>query len=99
MLLLVPVGLYRLNWFFPALMILVGAHYLPFAFLYGMRGFLVLAAVLIGAGVVIAMRFPHSFSLGAWIGGLAIFVFAWVGRFIATKEARGQALTSMEPAT
>jgi hypothetical protein len=31
MLLLVPVGLYRLNWFFPALLVLVGAHYLPFA--------------------------------------------------------------------
>lgn len=29
MLLLVPVGLYHLNWFFPALMILLGAHYLP----------------------------------------------------------------------
>src|ERR1700680_4740448 len=37
MLLLVPVGFYKLNWFFPALMILVGAHYLPFASLYGMR--------------------------------------------------------------
>ena len=43
MLLLVPVGLYRLGWFFPALMvILVGAHYLPFATLYGMRTFLFL---------------------------------------------------------
>src|SRR5512135_2691854 len=47
MLLLVPVGLYRLNWFFPALMILTGAHYLPFASLYGMRVFLALAGVLI----------------------------------------------------
>src|SRR5262245_2669580 len=31
MLLLVPVGLYNLNWFFPALVVLLGAHYLPFA--------------------------------------------------------------------
>jgi hypothetical protein len=38
--LLLPVGLYRLHWFFPALMVLVGAHYLPFATLYGMRMFL-----------------------------------------------------------
>src|SRR5690348_13076200 len=28
MLLLLPVGHYHLNWFFPALMILLGAHYL-----------------------------------------------------------------------
>ena len=86
MLLLLPVGLYRLNWFFPALMILLGAHYLPFATLYGMRMFLFLAAVLIAAGVVIALYFAQTFSLGAWIGGLALFVFAWIGRFIAISR-------------
>jgi hypothetical protein len=87
MLLLVPVGLYRLNWFFPALMVLVGAHYLPFATLYGMRMFLFLAGILIATGVVIAVYFAATFSPGSWIGGLALFVFAWIGRFIATGEA------------
>ena len=86
MLLLVPVGLYNLNWFFPALMVLLGAHYLPFATLYGMRMFLFLAGILIAMGVVIA-HFSGTFSLGAWIGGLALFVFAWIGRSIATGEA------------
>lgn len=81
-----PVTLYRLNWFFPALMILVGAHYLPFATLYGMRMFLFLAATLIAAGVVIALYFANTFSLGAWIGGVALFVFAWIGRSIATRH-------------
>ena len=84
MLLLVPVGLYNLNWFFPALMILLGAHYLPFATLYGMRMFLFLAGILIASGVVIAQHFTETFSLGAWIGGLTLFVFAWIGRSIAT---------------
>jgi hypothetical protein len=42
MLLLVPVTVFRLNWYYPALMILVRAHYLPFAFLYGMRMFIAL---------------------------------------------------------
>jgi hypothetical protein len=87
MLLLVPVGLYRLNLFFPALMVLLGAHYLPFATLYGMRMFLFLAGILIAAGVVIAHWFGATFSLGAWVGGLALFVFAWIGRSIATREA------------
>lgn len=90
MLLLAPVGLYRLNWFFPALMILLGAHYLPFATLYGMRMFLLLAGILIAAGVVIAVYFSGAFSLGAWAGGLALFVFAWIGRSIAIAEARTQ---------
>ncbi len=88
MLVLVPVSLYNLNWFFPALMVLVGAHYLPFASLYGMRMFLFLAGTLMATGVVIALRFSQTFSLGAWIGGLALFVFAWIGRFIANGEVR-----------
>src|SRR5689334_6224406 len=69
MLVLVPVGLYHLNLFFPALMILVGAHYLPFASLYGMRTFLFLAGILIATGLVIAHYFSGSFSLGAWVAG------------------------------
>lgn len=86
MLLLVPVGLYNLNLFYPALMILLGAHYLPFATLYGMRMFLFLAGILIAMGVVTAHYFSGMFSLGAWIGGLALFVFAWIGRSIAIAE-------------
>ena len=87
MFLLVPVGLYNLNLFFPALMILLGAHYLPFATLYGMRMFLFLAGILIATGLVVERYYSGSFSLGAWIGGLTLFVFAWIGRSIATGEA------------
>lgn len=87
MLLLVPVGLYNLNWFFPALMILVGAHYLPFATLYGMRMFLFLAGILMAEGLGVAHFFSQTFSLGAWMAGLTLFVFAWIGRSIATAEA------------
>jgi hypothetical protein len=96
MLLLVPVGYYRLNWFFPALMILLGAHYLPFASLYGMRMFLSLAGILIAMGVVIALWFSGTFSLGAWIAGLVLLVFAWVGRSIAVEEARTQVTAGVE---
>ena len=95
MLLLVPVGLNRLNWFFPALMVLVGAHYLPFATLYGMRMFLFLAGILIATGVAIAVYFAETFSLGSWIGGLALFAFAWIGRSIATGEASTQVTTGI----
>jgi hypothetical protein len=88
MLLLFPVTVYRLNWFYPALMILVGAHYLPFTFQYGMRMFIFLAAILVGGGVVVALYFPGPFSLGGWIGGLTLFVFAWIGRAIAHAEKK-----------
>ena len=97
MLLLVPVGLYRLNWFFPARPVLVGAHYLPFATLYGMRVFLFLAGILIVTGVVIAVYFGKTFRLGPWIGGLAFFIFAWIGRSIATGEASTQVTPGIGP--
>jgi hypothetical protein len=84
--LLLPVGLYRLNWFYPAMMILLGAHYLPFVFLYGMRMFAVLTGLLVGGGVVIALYLSSSFSVGAWFTGVVLLVFAVVGRAIARSE-------------
>jgi len=86
MLLLVPVTAFHLNLFYPALMILVGAHYLPFTFLYGMRIFIPLSAILCGGGVVIALYFPEPFDLGGWIGGLVLFLFAWIGRYSAQND-------------
>ena len=87
MLLLIPVTAFRLNWFYPALMILLGAHYLPFTFLYGMRMFIPLCAILVGAGTVVALHFAGSFSLGGWIGGLTLFIFAWIGRAVVARES------------
>jgi hypothetical protein len=84
--LLVPVGLYRLNWFYPAMMILLGAHYLPFVFLYGMRMFAALAGLLVGGGVLLALYWSDGFSAGAWFTGATLLVFAIVGRVIALRE-------------
>jgi hypothetical protein len=89
--LLLPVGLYRLNWFYPAMMILLGAHYLPFVFLYGMRMFAVLAALVVGGGTLIAMYFSGSFSIGAWYTGTILLVFAELGRMIVNHERRASA--------
>jgi hypothetical protein len=87
--LLLPVGLYRLNWFYPAMMILLGAHYLPFVFLYGMRMFAALAALLVGGGWVIAMYGSGSFSVGAWYTGVTLLVFAGIGRAIVMRQKPG----------
>ncbi|MHB8868089.1 MAG: DUF7010 family protein [Thermoleophilia bacterium] len=53
-------ALYRIEWFYLAFMIVLGAHYLPFVTLYGMRMFYALAATLVGAGVVLALYLPTS---------------------------------------
>lgn len=84
--LLLPVSLYRLNWFFPAMMILLGAHYLPFVFLYGMPIFAVLAALLVGGGTIIALYFSESFSVGAWFTGAVLLLFAVLGKMVADRE-------------
>lgn len=79
----IGVAALRPAWFYPALMITLGAHYLPFIFMYGMWQFGVLSAALIGSGVAIAMYVPTPVSLGAWLTAAMLFVFAFVGRHVA----------------
>jgi hypothetical protein len=88
--LLLPVSQYNLNLFYPALMILLGAHYLPFVFLYGMRMFAVLAACLLAGGIIIAMYLSGSFSIGAWYTGTILLIFAVVGKVLVHGERRTQ---------
>jgi hypothetical protein len=87
--LLLPVCQFRLNWFYPALMILLGAHYVPFVFLYGMRMFAVLAACLLAGGFIIAMNLASSFSIGAWYTGIVLLIFAAVGKSLVDSENLG----------
>ena len=73
-------------WFYPALMIVLGAHYLPFIFMYGMWQFGVLAGALIVSGVVIGMYVPAPVSLGAWLTAALHFGFAVVGRWVVRSD-------------
>jgi hypothetical protein len=75
--------LYRLDWFHPAMMVVLGTHYLPFVFLYGMRQFAALAGILILAGVGIARWVPGVFALGGWVTAVLLVAFALTGRLAA----------------
>lgn len=77
--LLAPVTVHRVGLFFPAMTVLLGAHYLPFTFLYGMRAFVPLSATLVGGGVVIAMRHPDAFAVAGWFTAVVLAVFALIG--------------------
>jgi hypothetical protein len=72
--------LYRHSLFYPSLMILLGAHYLPFIFLYGMWEFGVLAVLLIVSGLLIGLYLPTALVLGGWLTAAILLVFAFVGR-------------------
>jgi hypothetical protein len=74
------------NWFYPAFMIALGSHYLPFIFLYGMRIFGGLSAVLVASGIAIGIYLPATFSPGAWLTAFILLVFAFIGRSVALKQ-------------
>ena len=80
-------ALYRLDWFYPAFMVVLGAHYMPFAFLYGMRMFLALAGILWAAGLSLALWIEAPFAAGAWFTAAVLFVFAALGRAFALRES------------
>jgi hypothetical protein len=81
--LVIAIAALHAAWFYPAFMIVLGAHYLPFIFMYGMWQFGALSATLIASGVLIAMYLPTPASLGAWLTAALLFAFAFVGRRVA----------------
>ena len=79
---------YDQAWFYPAFMIIVGAHYLPFTFLYGMKHFLVLGGILVLAGFLAGLYLPTTLPLatGAWFTGVVLCVFAVIGYQAVQRE-------------
>jgi len=86
--------LFRPLWFFPAAMIIVGSHYLPFMTLYGMKLFGILAVLLILGGTGLALFGPQLFSLGGWLTGTLLIAFAFIGRSVVRKEENRQTESS-----
>jgi len=82
--------LYRAEWFFPAAMVVVGSHYLPFITLYGMKFFGILAGLLVICGAMLALYGPQIFSLGGWITGALLIAFAFIGRSLVLKEEQAE---------
>jgi len=78
--------LFHPDWFFPAAMIIVGSHYLPFMTLYGMKMFGILAAILVISGITIGMYIPLFFSLGGWLTSVLLILFAFIGKWQVQQE-------------
>ncbi len=85
-------ALYRIDWFYPAFMIALGVHYIPFWFLYGMRMFAFLASFLITAGLLLGLYWPAPFSVGAWFTACVLLIFACIGGWtVRSENSRKQA--------
>jgi hypothetical protein len=68
--------LYDRNWFYPAFMLVVGAHYISFIHLYGMWQYGVLAGALLAGGLGLRLLLPASFAAGGWLTGVLLLAFA-----------------------
>jgi hypothetical protein len=88
--------LYNPSFFYPSCMVIVGAHYLPFVFLYGMKTYAALAATLITAGYVIGTVTPSRIVFGGWVGGAILFAFAFALLVAYKKGSTSQPVVRRE---
>jgi len=65
-------ALYDVAWFFPSFMVVMGAHYLPFSHLYGMRVFIPLGAGMWVTGLAIGLWAHDMAVVGALLTGIAL---------------------------
>lgn len=76
--------------FLPASLIIVGAHYLTFISLYGMRLYGVLAGVLVAVGAAAIFVVPELRGASGWIGAAVLLVSAiplFVSHRVETQRA------------
>ena len=82
-------AVHNINWFYPAFMVIVGAHYLPFVFLYGMWIYGVLAGLMVAGGWFVANGAGHSFTQAGWITGVMLVLFSLPIMLLGRERARG----------
>lgn len=71
----IALGTYAPELFFPASLIIVGAHYLVFMTLYGMKVFAVLGGALVMSGTVAIFWVPGIGVVSGWLGAIIFAVF------------------------
>lgn len=84
----------RPEYFYPAMAIAVGAHCLPFAFLYGMRHFLALGAAMIVVGLLAGVYLPARAIAVAWAVVAMLLGFGLAGYAQYARESGSRARTA-----
>jgi hypothetical protein len=73
----------RIEWFYPIMLIIIGARYMTFQTLYGLKVYWLLGLMLITSGVG-GILLDMPFFLGAFVGGGLEIVFS----FIIIRQAK-----------
>lgn len=71
------VSLYRIDWFFPAMLLVIGGRYLAFHLLFGLRLYWVLGLTLAATAWLLGAR-QAAPAVSAFVGGGIEFLFAVV---------------------
>lgn len=80
--------LYRADWLYPSFLVALGAHFVPFMFLFGMWHFGALGILLFGSGLVFGLASAEHFAIAGWYGALVQAVFGFIGFEQVRREAR-----------
>ena len=78
----------RTNLFYPAFSILIGAHWLPFTYVYAMKSFAVFAGVFVLIGVFFGFMLTASFSACGFVVGGVLLAFAVINSLLVRRELR-----------
>jgi len=78
----------RINFFYPAFSVLIGAHWLPFTYVYGMKSFAVFAAIFVAIGILFAFVFTGPFSTCGFVVGTVLLIFAVINFLLVRGEVQ-----------
>ncbi len=76
----------NLNLFFPALTIIIGAHYLPFIYAYKMKTYWILAFLLVVEGSLFGFIVHDNIHYCAYYTGIILLLFAIITYYLTKKE-------------
>lgn len=79
----------RNDWLYPAFMVALGAHFLPFSFLFGMWQFAALGLLMGVSGMVFGLASTESFVVAGWYGAVVQLLFAFLCLEAARREHDG----------
>lgn len=76
----------RTHLFYPAFSILIGAHWLPFTYVYAMKSFAIFAGVFVLTGIVFGFMLTESFSACGFVVGGVLVVFSVINLQLVRRE-------------
>lgn len=93
MLLTAVVAIHSLSWFYPAMAVLLGAHYLWFALHYHLHGYRMAAAILLLWLAAAVCAIAGGFATGAWVTTAILLLYAlgeYSAWYVANRTAHGE---------